>query len=99
MEMMRVLCVVVSASLAACWHGGGAKAGAELGERQPLSFVARVNGLGELQHNTDALEPRLAEAMHRILRLATEAERVSIGDDLGTLTDEITHLTATSAVA
>ena len=78
MEMMRVLCVVVSASLAACWHGGGATTGTEVSEQQPLSFVARVNGHTELQHKTDGLEPRLAVAMHRILRLSTEAERVHV---------------------
>ena len=94
MEMMRVLCVVVSASLAACWHGGGTTAKADLGEPQPLSFVARVQGLDELQRKTNALEPRLAEAMHRILRLSTETDRVTIGDDLNALTERVERLTA-----
>jgi hypothetical protein len=99
MEMMRVLWLVVSASLAACWHGGGATTTGELSEQHPVSFVARVNGLGELQRKSDALEARLAAATHRILRLATETERTAIGDDLSTLTDEITHLAATARVA
>ncbi len=97
MEMMRVLCVVVSASLAACWHGG-ATTGTERSE-QPLSFVARVNGLTELKRKTEALEPRLSAATHRVLRLSTETERVAIGDDLNALTDEVAHLTATARVA
>lgn len=99
MVMMRVLCVVVSASLAACWHGGGAPATTEIRQRQPLSFVARVNGLAELQRKTEALEPKLADAHHRILRLGTEKERVAIRDDLGAITDELGQLAVTARVA
>ena len=99
MEMMRVLCVVVTASLAACWHGSGPSTGTEISEQQPLSFVARVNGLTELQRKTEALEPRLAAATHRILRLATEGERVAIRDCLSTLTEEVDQLRRTSRVA
>lgn len=98
MVMMRVLCVVVSASLAACWHGGGAPARTEH-SAQPLSFVARVNGLGELQRKADALESKLAVTLRRILRLGTEQERVALHDDLGSLTDEVAQLAVTARVA
>jgi hypothetical protein len=97
MVMMRVLCVVVSASLAACWHGVPTRT--EIGEQQPLSFVARVNGLSDLQNKTEALEPKLAATLRRILRLGTEEERVAIQDQLGTLRDEIAQLALTARVA
>lgn len=98
MVMMRVLCVVVIASLAACWRGTPTR-DVTLGAQDPISFVARVNGLGELERKSDALERRLATAKHRILRLATESERVAIRDSLDAVAEEVAQLEVTARVA
>jgi hypothetical protein len=77
---MRLLVIVV---LAACWREAPPRTEPE------LSFVARVNALVDLRRNVDALEPKLEAVMHRILGLASEAERDAIRQDLSALAVDV----------
>lgn len=81
---MRLLVLVV---LAACWREAPRRAEPE------LSFIARINALAELRRNVDELEPKLEAVMHRILGLASEAERDAIRQDLNALGIDVARLT------
>lgn len=91
MVLMRVLLLVL---VAACWRGGATTHGPE-----PRSFVARVTGLAELRHGTEAVHAELATALHRILQLTTEDQRTAIRDDLHALAHETTQLSARARAA
>jgi hypothetical protein len=96
MVVMRLVVVVL---LAACWRGGGPVSEGTRGvsaaeRRDAVSFVVRVHGLAELQRSTAALEPKLAAAVHRILRLANEAARLALRDALRALARDVVELAA-----
>lgn len=80
---MRLLVIVM---LAACWREAPRRTEPE------LSFIARVNALAELRRNVDELEPKLEAVMHRILGLASEAERDALRQDLNALDVEVARL-------
>jgi hypothetical protein len=74
--------------LAACWRD------APPPEPPRRSFVARVSALTDLQRGIDALAQRTQVTMHRIVGLASEAEREALHVDVVALEHEVMRLAA-----
>ena len=83
---MRLAALVPLACLAACWRD------APSAQTPQLSFVARVEVVGELRRGTDELARRMAAAAYRIHGLASEAERDALLADVRELEREIARL-------
>src|SRR5687768_12714835 len=57
-----------------------------------LSFVARVSALDELHRGTQAIARRMDLTVHRILALASEADREALRADVVALERDVAHL-------
>jgi hypothetical protein len=96
MERSSALVIVLSFLLAgsgACWRGE-----ARVVPVQP-SFVARVDALGELRADAEALQQRLDLVQQRILWLASEAARKALRQDLADLDRDVMQLWRYAAAA
>jgi hypothetical protein len=85
---MRLVALALIVPLGACWRESPQP------ETPRRSFVARVSALTDLRRGIDALAQRTQVTMHRIVGLASEAEREALHVDVVALEHEVMRLAA-----